>query len=254
MDSVQILPIAPSVVEVRIDRPERRNALDAGTRAALHAAIDRALGDDTVRAIVLSGAGGSFCAGGDVGSLVADDLEAARARLVRAHEFVRTLAHARTPIVAAVEGAIAGAGVGLALWCDTIVAARSSAWSFGFLRVGVAPDYGLTVTLPRRIGSARARECLEYSAAFDGTTAFALGIADELVDDGAALDAARARAERLAQMPREALRATRALLQVTHADLDRALALERELQARCFVSAEAVEGRAAFLEKRAPRF
>ena len=147
--------IAPGIVRIAINRPDRRNAVNPEARGALIEAVSAALDDDAVVAIVLGSTDGHFCAGGDIDSMAGLDVGSARVRMKQNHRLVRLLAEAEKPLIAAVEGFAVGAGAGLALLCDTIVLAKSGAIGFPFFRVGLTPDYGILHTLPRRVGAAR---------------------------------------------------------------------------------------------------
>jgi enoyl-CoA hydratase/carnithine racemase len=139
------------VLTLTLDYPERRNALALGLREQLHDILDAASGDDTVRAIVLTGAGGTFCSGGDISGMNVTELEAGLERMRRTHRIIRLMAAGRLPIVAAVEGWCVGAGLSLACACDTIVAAEDARFAAGFGKVGLMADLGLPFTLPARI-------------------------------------------------------------------------------------------------------
>jgi 2-(1,2-epoxy-1,2-dihydrophenyl)acetyl-CoA isomerase len=147
-----------------------------------------------------------------------------------------------------------GAGAGLALLCDTIVAGRSSRFGFPFFRVGLVPDYALASTLERRVGAGRARQWLLYARTVASDEALAAGLVDDRVEDGAVQEVALQRARELAAQPPQAMALAKRML--AHMPMPLELALEMELMAQslCFVSGETAEGRAAFLEKRAPRF
>ena len=245
---------AEGVTRIGLNRPEKRNALNPELRGALIAALRDALGDADVRAIVLAGNEGHFCAGGDIDSMEGLTPQAGRARMINNHEMVRLLAEAVKPIIAAVEGYAVGAGAGLALLADTVVLAEGGAIGFPFFRVGLIPDYGLLFTLPRRVGVARARQLLLYARMVKGEAALAEGLADELVDDGDAETRAVALAEELAAMPPHAFAVAKRQLGLFPASLDAALEMEAMAQSACFVTSEFAEGRAAFQEKRPPDF
>ncbi len=245
---------AEGVTRIGLNRPEKRNALNPELRGALIAALRDALGDADVRAIVLAGNEGHFCAGGDIDSMEGLTPQAGRARMKNNHEMVRLLAEAEKPIIAAVEGYAVGAGAGLALLADTVVLAEGGAIGFPFFRVGLIPDYGLLFTLPRRVGVARARQLLLYARMVKGEAALAEGLADELVDDGDAETRAVALAEELAAMPPHAFAVAKRQLGLFPASLDAALEMEAMAQSACFVTSEFAEGRAAFQEKRPPDF
>jgi enoyl-CoA hydratase/carnithine racemase len=243
------------VARLRLNRPERRNAINPQLRAALREGIADALADPGVRAIVIAGAGGTFCSGGDLASAASGgDPAASRARMIENHRLVRLLWHAEKPLIAAVEGWAVGAGAGLALLCDTIVAGRSACFAFGFLRVGLVPDYGLSLTLPRRIGHARAADLLLGAGQVSAVDGAHTGLVDVVVADEVVEKAALDRASLLAQQPPMAFALAKRMLVASMSSLDATLEAEAAAQALCFLGTEHQEGKRAFLEKRAPSF
>lgn len=230
---------------------QRRNALSMPLRAALAAALDRAEGDPSIRAIVLTGAGGQFCAGGDISGMTVSDLAAGRERFRLTHQLVRRMVHNAKPIIAAVEGYAVGAGLSLALCCDTIVAADNARFGAGFGRIGLIADLALNHTLPQRIGMGRARQMLLYGEQIDAAAAERIGLIDQVVAPGTALAAARDRAQVLAESAPLPIALTKRLLAE---GLDAALAQELDLQTALFLTDDHREGREAFLAKRKPVF
>jgi 2-(1,2-epoxy-1,2-dihydrophenyl)acetyl-CoA isomerase len=243
----------PSVARLTLNRPERRNAISDELREALIAQLDAVFADDDIRAVVLTGAGRAFCSGGDISLAPVADPAAGRRRMQGHHEVVRQLSEAEKPLVAAVSGWAIGAGAGIALLCDSIVAGRSARLSFPFLRVGVVPDYGLAATLPARIGSGRARDLLLYGRTVDAATALEIGLVDEVVEDERVDQAALARAAELAGLPAHALALAKRLLSQV-GSLEATLEFELMAQSLSYLTPERAEGRAAFLEKRKPSF
>jgi enoyl-CoA hydratase/carnithine racemase len=239
------------VLTLTLDYPERRNALAVPLREDLHRILEAAQGDAEIRAIVLTGAGGVFCSGGDISGMDSTDAEAARERMRRTHRIIRLMVAGRLPIVAAVEGWCVGAGLSVACACDTIVAADDARFMAGFGKVGLIADLGLPFTLPARIGAGRARQMFLYGTQLDATSAERIGLVDHLVPKGGALAKATELAAFLAAQASLPIALTK---QILAEGLDRALEDERHFQATCFLSADHAEGRAAFLEKRAPRF
>jgi enoyl-CoA hydratase/carnithine racemase len=239
------------VLTLTLDYPERRNALAVPLREDLHRILEAAQGDAEIRAIVLTGAGGVFCSGGDISGMDSTDAEAARERMRRTHRIIRLMVAGRLPIVAAVEGWCVGAGLSVACACDTIVAAEDAKFMAGFGKVGLIADLGLPFTLPARIGAGRARQMFLYGTQLDAISAERIGLVDHLVPKGGALAKATELATFLAAQASLPIALTK---QILAEGLDRALEDERHFQATCFLSADHAEGRAAFLEKRAPRF
>lgn len=244
---------------VTLNRPERMNAVAGTMRSDLRDAISALSGDDTVRVIVVRGAGRAFCAGADVDAMAElhdrGDEEAFAAHLRTGMEVVRAVHAAPKPVVCALNGPAAGAGAALAVACDLRIAGESAKIGFTFNRIGLHPDWGSTYHLPRLVGPGRAAE-LMYSARMVSTDEAArIGLVEQLVPDGE-LDGAVGRlAESLAAKPPLALEALRATLnRGTERPLTEAMEAEAEAQLRLFRSPDLAEGIRAFREKRPPRF
>ena len=234
-----------------LDYPERRNALAIPMRRALAEALERIEADPALRAVVITGAGGTFCAGGDISGMDATDLAAGRDRFRLTHHLVRLLIKGSKPLIAAVEGWCVGAGLSLAMCCDTVVAARDARFAAGFGKIGLIADLGLLHTLPARIGQGRARQVLLYGDTMDAARAEEIGLVDELAETATTLDIALARARRFADTAPLPTALTRRWLAV---GLDAALDWERDTQSGLFLTADHAEGKAAFMQKRPPRF
>jgi 2-(1,2-epoxy-1,2-dihydrophenyl)acetyl-CoA isomerase len=254
MASIAIERLDGGVARATIDRPEKRNAVDPATREALADALAGLSADASVRALVLTGAGGNFSAGGDLGTMDGMDGPAARRRMKGGHRLVRALAEFERPVVAAVEGFAFGAGASLMLLADFAVAGRGATIGFPFLKIGLVPDWGMLHALPRRVGLARARRLICLAESVPAPDALAIGLLDEVVEDaevqGRALDLAR----RLAALPPHAFAATKRQLALQPAPLDATLEAEALAQSLLFTGAEFAEGLAAFRERRPARF
>jgi enoyl-CoA hydratase/carnithine racemase len=234
-----------------LDNPARRNALSMDMRRRMIDAFRRLETDPSTRALVLTGSGGHFCAGGDIAGQGASALPDGRERFRVTHELCRLMAGGSKPIVAAVEGWCVGAGLSLALLCDTVVAGEGAKFSVPFGRIGLVADLGLLHTLPARIGQGRARQMLLYGEPVDAAEALRTGMIDRIVPDGTALDAALECARTLAAAAPLPIALTR---QYLSQGLSAALDWEREVQAALMTTDDHAEGRAAFLEKRPARF
>ena len=251
-------PVLPMVISERrgstliltLNNPARRNALNPALVKGLEDGFAAQEADATIRAIVLTGADGHFCSGGDLSSM---DLGrgAKRVQFDISRKLALQITGASVPVIAAVEGWAAGAGLGIALLADTVVASREAGFLPAFPKVGLIPDYGLLESLPRRVGLARARQILLYARTVRGPEALDIGLVDELAEPGAALEQAL---ERAASVERLAPRALRAIKDYYAGSVCRALDYERLVQPELLLSDDAAEGRAAFQEKRAPRF
>ncbi len=251
--SVQLDRPAPGVARLRLDRPEARNAINDAVRNGLHDALVAVRDDASVRALLLGGTGGVFCAGGDLPSLVGLSEADALARMRSGHRNVALLWEFPKPVVAAVERFAIGAGAGLALLADEIVIGDDAILGLPFARLGLVADWGVAGSLAWRIGPAKALGLYAGAASLKGADAVAAGLAERAVPAGEVMDAALARAVELARVAPNAFARVKALLR---GKAEPALQLAREAhdQAACVVSAEFAEGYAAFCEKRPPRF
>lgn len=246
------------VLEVILNRPARRNALDVATAKSLVHAVGRA--SATVRAVLLRAEGPAFCAGGDIVAMQAglDDGEGQHPPRILAeavHAAVLAIATSSVPTVAALHGQVVGGGVGLAAACDVRVAARSLRLRLAFSSVGLSADSGTTWFLPRLIGHARAAEWLLCDRPVDAQEALEAGFVTRVVEDAALLAQAQDLASRLSLGPTQALaRTRRRLLDAFDLTLEDHLALEREDAIASFSTGDLREGLAAFRERRAARF
>ena len=240
-----------AVLVLTLDYPDRLNALSLPLRQELEDAIEKASADEGIRALVLTGANGTFCSGGDISGMDVESIYAGRERMRRTHRMVRIMARGNLPIVAAVEGWAAGAGLSLALLSDTVVAAEDARFMAGFHKIGLMADMGMPALLPARIGVGRARDMLLHHTRYNGVEAKAIGLVDYVVPPGKALQAAMEKARFLAEEAPLPIAYTK---QWFAEDLDRALARESDFQAALFVTQDFKEGRAAFLGKRKPAF
>lgn len=200
---------ARGVRHIVIDRPETKNALDAATYVALADALRSADADEGVRAIVLSGADGNFSSGNDLGDFLADGAGPDPAPVLG---FLRMLVLCETPIVAAVEGHAIGVGATILLHCDLAVSGASASFALPFVPLGLSPEGGSSHLLPRIAGTKLANELLLLGGPFDAETALRAGLTNRVVGDGEAVTVATELAARLAQQPRDSVRAARQLL------------------------------------------
>jgi 2-(1,2-epoxy-1,2-dihydrophenyl)acetyl-CoA isomerase len=244
---------ADGVATITLNRPEVMNALSRAMRAELTEALVAA---HTARVIVLTGVGRAFCSGQDLGDtqgLVPADIEAT---LRDEYEpMLAAITDAPVPVIAAVNGAAAGAGANLALACDVVIAAHSASFIQAFTRIGLIPDAGGTHWLPRQIGMARALGTALFADKISARQAADWGMIWDCVPDEAFASTVAARSAQLATGPSLAYRAVKQSMRGSfERDLATQLALEARLQSQCAATDDFREGVAAFLEKRAPRF
>ncbi len=249
-----------AVATITLDRPEAMNSLDTATKEALLAAVRRAGGDPDVRCVVLTGSGRAFCVGQDLREH-ADNLATSSAEQVWAtvdRHFIpiaRGLAEMPKPVVAAVNGVAAGAGLSIALACDFRVAADSAGFNTAFVGVALSCDTGISWTLQRLVGSGRALELLLLPRTVRAPEALRLGLVTSVVPADALAAEAASLARKLAQGPTVAYAAVKAAVAYgASRALDEALAFESEMMARTGVTADHREAVRAFLAKQTPTF
>lgn len=245
---------AGSVLTITLNDPRRRNPLSIGMREEMLTALEQARDDDTVRAIVLTGAGGFFCAGGDISSM-SDDRPTGVYRLHLLGRVVEAVVAMPKPVIAAVEGGAYGAGLSLMALCDHVVAADDARLCSSFGGIGLGTDGGLSWALPRRVGQGRATEIILFGEVVDAERAMGIGLVERVVPSGTAREAAIERAGLLTGRSRPALAANKATL--GGADLGglrRALEEENRHQLELMSGSDFAEGVAAFRERRAARF
>lgn len=239
---------------ITLHRPHVKNAIDLPLRYALAEAIEAADADPGVRAVVLTGADGAFCSGGDISTMQRAARHETTARAQAAQRVIRAIWHTPKPVVAAVEGPAFGAGAALALACDRIVAATDATFATTFTAVGLAGDMGIFASLPARVGAPRARQMLMLGSRVPGVEAGALGLVDRVVDPGEALDAALEDATVLAAGPPLALGVIKQMLAGQPLHPLAVLDAEIRHQTVLWDSADFAEGVSAFAEGRRPVF
>ena len=255
------LRVEGTVAVLVLNRPEVHNAIDDAMRAEFTEAIDRVVRDDTLRALVLTGNGKSFCAGGDVKAmqkrLDATPGEVALRgwrRQQRTHHAVAALHALAKPTIAAVNGAAAGLGCDLALCCDFVLASEAASFAMSYIRRGLIPDGGGMYFLPRRVGLARAKELIFTGRRVDAREALAIGMADRLAAPDKLLADARAWADELSQGAPAALALGKSILdQSFELSVEQVFALGSQAQAICYTTGEHRDSVTAFLAKSAAK-
>ncbi|HEX7661956.1 MAG TPA: enoyl-CoA hydratase-related protein [Pseudonocardiaceae bacterium] len=258
-ESVLLIDDADGTRTLTLNRPESFNSLTYRLKEELLAALHAAAADDSVRAVVLTGAGRAFCAGQDLREHIEELRAGSENPMTTVAKHYNPIARALTelpkPVIAAVNGMAAGAGAAFAYACDLRIAAESSRFLMAFANVGLSADSGSSWTLPRLIGYGRAMEMMLLARPVDAQRALAIGMVNEVVPDGTALDRARQLAAQLAAGPTTAYGLIkRSLLAGAGADLAAALAVEDRSQTTAGHSSDHLEGVEAFTAKRPPKF
>lgn len=252
------LTVDRRIARLLLNRPERKNAINGAMHAELRGALGT-LADSDVRVVVLSGAGGAFCAGQDLAEravmLAAGEVDLARSLQENYNPLLKALHALPMPVIASVDGVAAGAGAALALAADIVLAARSARFQLAFARVGLGPDSGISWTLPRLIGGARAMGMALTADMIDAARAESWGLIWRAVDDEALAAETEALAQRLVQGPQNALRAIkRRMRDAAQESFDAALDAERDMQGALGRHPDYREAVTAFMAKRPPEF
>lgn len=249
-----------AVAVVTMNRPDALNALSRQITADLTAAIKKAL-DEGARAIVITGEGRAFCAGGDLREMKAMWNSEGRIEafledpLAALHGLVRLIRETPLPFVAAVNGVCAGAGTNIALACDIVIADESASFNEAFVKIGLSPDCGGSFFLPRAVGEKLAAELMMTGDTISAARAAEIGMINRAVPDGSLMEEAFALASRLAASPTAVIGRVKKMMNASFSnDLEQQLELEHRLQIESGRGDDFREGVAAFLEKRPPKF
>ena len=239
------------ILRIEIRRPEKKNALTSPMYAAMADALDRAAREDAVRVVLIHGQPGVFTAGNDLADFLNGPGDPDRP----VFRFLRGIAAAPKPLIAAVSGNAVGIGTTMLLHCDLVYAGESARFQLPFVNLGLCPEAASSLLLPRLVGHQRAAELLFFGEPFDAARAREIGLVNAIHAEAVLLDAALERARKLTTLPAASLRATKMLLKkapsamVTQAMLDEGTVFQQRLS-----SPEAKEAFSAFLEKRKPDF
>ena len=257
MSDAILLTTESGIATLTLNRPKVRNAIDDAMRGEMIAALEAVAADPAIKALVVTGAGTAFCAGGDVRGMK-NRLEAPPEevaingwrRQARTHRAVTLLHHMPKPVIAAVNGPAAGLGADVALACDFLLCGESASFTMSFLARGLIPDGGGMYFLPRRVGLARAKELVFTARRVDAAEALSIGLADRVVPDADLATAAQSWAAEMGTHSIAALALAKATLDRSlESTFENVLAIGSQSQAICYTTAEHRASVAAFLEK-----
>ncbi|HIJ81439.1 MAG TPA: enoyl-CoA hydratase [Desulfuromonadales bacterium] len=240
------------ILTLRINRPDKKNALNLAMYEALAAGIRAGDSDPAVRVILVTGTGDCFTSGNDLADFLGAPPTGMDSPVM---QFLTAISTARTPLVAAVNGRAVGVGVTMLLHCDLVYVGRSASFQMPFVNLGLCPEAGSTMLLPRIMGHQRAAELLLLGEVFSADKAYSLGIATEICPDNDVFAIARGKALQLAAQPAAAVRMAKDLLKRDYApQLQETIAEEAKQFMARLKSPEAAEALQAFMERRKPDF
>ncbi len=246
-----VTSIAEGILQIRINRPEKKNALTLAMYTAMADALAGADGNAQVRAIVLTGSDGCFTSGNDVADFLEYNPAGTESPAIR---FLQTLGAATKPVIAGVNGLAVGIGVTMLLHCDLVYAADSATFQLPFVNLGLVPEAASSMLLPRLMGYQRAAELLLLGERFDARTAHELGLVNGVVPANELAAMVQQRAAALAAKPPASLRLTKALMRRDTESIPARMAQEGQYFAQQLQSPEAREAMEAFLQRRKPDF
>lgn len=239
------------IMSIRMDRPEKKNALTRAMYLGMVEALQQADADSDVRVVLISGTQDCFTAGNDL----VDFSNARPGESSPAILYLETLIAAKKPVMAAVNGVAVGIGTTMLLHCDLVYAGSGARFQLPFVNLGLCPEAGSSAVLPALMGHHRAAEMLFFGEPFGAETARDLGIVNEVFADAELFSKATIKAQQLAEKPPAALRITKALMKGnTSGDISQAMSRETEQFAALLQGPEAREAMAAFLQRRKPDF
>jgi 2-(1,2-epoxy-1,2-dihydrophenyl)acetyl-CoA isomerase len=260
MSTSQILyEVAERIGTITLNRPEVMNAFGGTMREDLFARLQQAESDAAVRCVIVTGAGNAFCAGGDIASMAEmqerNDTSILTQRMKFGAQIVQFIRQMTKPVIAAINGAAAGAGMNLALACDIRFGSDRAKFAESFVKIGLVPDWGGHYLLTQLVGTSRALELIMTGDRIDAEEAYRLGLMNRIFPHDAFQEEVRKFAARLADGPAETLaQIKRGVYLGATGTLADTLAHEEQAQSSVFLSADTREGMRAFLEKRQPQF
>lgn len=249
-----ILDKKDSIARLTLNRPEKHNALSMVMRTELRSALTAIADDKDVRVLILTGAGKTFCSGGDITTMEGVRAPAGRDRLKYVSEIIRTMMEMEKPIIAAVNGIAVGAGLNIAIASDFIIVSEKAKFRESFVNIGLIPDLGGFYNLPLRIGVAKAKEYMMTAKWIEAHEALSMGLVNKVVTPEALMNEAENLAKTLASGPSRAYAMIKNALNQAPMTYRQVLEMEANLQAIAFETKDFDEGLRAFLEKRAPNF
>ena len=255
-----IVDVEGDVAIVRMNNATRLNALSPTMTREMLEALEKLRADEAIRAIVLTGEGRGFSAGADLSEFGEPYAKGERPQLSLFlkegyNKLIPLLAEMPKPLIAAINGVVAGAGISLALACDLRIAGDGATFTTAWVKIGLVPDAGSSYLLPRTVGMPKAIELAMLSERVDALSALGIGLVHRVVPHESLMDEARGLAGQLARLPTVALGLTRRLLEeASHLSLSEALDREAEVQDQAAATEDHIEGVLAFLDKRGPVF
>lgn len=244
--------VKDGVLTIRMNRPDKKNALTLDMYDSMAKAIKDADKDPTVRVVMITGSGDSFCAGNDLQDFLTNPPKNEKSSPVL--NFLAAISEAKVPLVAAVNGTAVGIGVTMLLHCDFVYMAKEAPLSLPFVNLGLVPEAGASLLLPRLAGHAKAAELLMLGEPFTAKDAHEMGIVNKLCEPAEVEAAALKTAKKLAAKPREALLETKSLLKREFESVAKRIDEEAKVFKKCLESADCKEALTAFKEKRKPKF
>lgn len=242
------------IAVMTMNNPKRLNAFNWAMRSAMYERLLEIEANEACRAIVLTGAGGNLCAGGDISEMQHREIIEARMRMDLPTRIFKLIVNGPKPFLCAVEGNAAGAGVSFVAASDYAVAASDAKFSCAFIKVGLMPDVGAIWSLPRKVGHRKAMELCAFAEPFDAEAALEMQLINRICEPGEALTQALIAAEKFACTPAVAMALMKSALNTGNDTVDMAMATEVNYQSVLQNSADFAEAAQAFLEKRKPNF